>query len=36
MQTHPDPGNRIQAIEQWLNDHPDRSATLTRGNPLPH
>jgi predicted Zn-dependent protease len=36
MQTHPDPGNRIEAIQQWLADHPDRSAQLTRGNPLPH
>jgi beta-barrel assembly-enhancing protease len=35
LQTHPDPGNRIQAIEQWLADNPARSAQLTRGNSLP-
>jgi beta-barrel assembly-enhancing protease len=35
MQTHPDPGNRIEAINEWLQEHPDRAATLTRGNALP-
>jgi predicted Zn-dependent protease len=36
LSTHPDPGNRIEAIEQWLKDHPDRASSLTRGNELPH
>jgi predicted Zn-dependent protease len=34
LQTHPDPGNRIEAIEQWLTDNPDRSKELTRGKRL--
>jgi predicted Zn-dependent protease len=36
MQTHPDPGNRIEAIQQWLDEHPDRASTLTRGEPIRH
>jgi beta-barrel assembly-enhancing protease len=36
LQTHPDPGNRIQAIQQWLEDHPDRAANLTRGERIHH
>ena len=35
LQTHPDPGNRIQAIQQWLKDNPSESSRLTRGGPLP-
>jgi predicted Zn-dependent protease len=35
MQTHPDPGNRIQAIQDWLDQHPDRSKELIRGGALP-
>jgi predicted Zn-dependent protease len=35
MQTHPDPGNRIEAINEWLQENPDRSAQLTRGAKLP-
>jgi beta-barrel assembly-enhancing protease len=36
LQTHPDPGNRIQAIQDWLAANPDRSTELTRGSALPH
>ncbi len=36
LETHPDPGNRIDAIQQWLSQNPGRSKQLTRGNPLPH
>jgi predicted Zn-dependent protease len=35
LQTHPDPGNRIEAIQSWLADHPFIASQLTRGNPLP-
>ncbi|MDP9173299.1 MAG: M48 family metalloprotease [Planctomycetota bacterium] len=34
LQTHPDPGNRIEAIQEWLSANPDRSRELTRGNKL--
>jgi len=34
LQTHPDPGNRIEAIENWLKEHPFLAEQLTRGNPL--
>jgi predicted Zn-dependent protease len=34
LQTHPDPGDRIDSIEQWLRDHPLRSGQLTRGQSL--
>ena len=34
LSTHPDPGNRIEAIEQWLKEHPDQAKTMTRGRPL--
>ncbi len=35
LQTHPDPGNRSEAIEAWLQDHPFRAGQLSRGDPLP-
>jgi predicted Zn-dependent protease len=35
LQTHPDPGNRIEAIQQWLDQHPERAKDLTRGSQLP-
>jgi predicted Zn-dependent protease len=35
MQTHPDPGNRIEAIQTWLDAHPFQAPVLTRGGPLP-
>jgi predicted Zn-dependent protease len=35
LQTHPDPGNRIEAIESWMQDHPFRAQQLGRGDPLP-
>ncbi|HEX4054299.1 MAG TPA: M48 family metalloprotease [Tepidisphaeraceae bacterium] len=35
LETHPDPGNRIQAIESWMQDHPFIAPQLTRGDPLP-
>ena len=34
LATHPDPGNRIQAIEQWLREHPDRAKDMVRGRKL--
>ena len=34
MQTHPDPGDRIEKIEQWLNSHTDQSRGLSRGKRL--
>jgi predicted Zn-dependent protease len=36
LQTHPDPGNRIQAIQDWMQDHPFLAQQLTRGEALPH
>ncbi len=36
MQTHPDPGNRITAIQEWITNHPETAQSLTRGGPLPH
>lgn len=35
LQTHPDPGNRIEAIEDWIRDNPFRASQLTRGDQLP-
>jgi beta-barrel assembly-enhancing protease len=35
LETHPDPGNRSEAIEAWLQDHPFRAGQLSRGDPLP-
>ncbi|MBV8779917.1 MAG: M48 family metallopeptidase, partial [Phycisphaerae bacterium] len=35
MVTHPYPEHRIEAIEQWLKDHPQELSSLTRGRPLP-
>jgi len=35
LQTHPDPGNRIEAIQSWMTDHPFIASQLSRGNPLP-
>jgi beta-barrel assembly-enhancing protease len=35
LQTHPDPGNRIDAIETWMNDNPFQASQLARGSPLP-
>lgn len=35
LQTHPDPGNRADAIQQWLADHPFIAPQLSRGDPLP-
>ena len=35
LQTHPDPGNRAEAIENWMQDHPFRAGQLERGDPLP-
>jgi predicted Zn-dependent protease len=34
MVTHPYPEHRIEAIQQWLSDHPQELDHLTRGNPL--
>ena len=36
LSDHPDPGNRIQAIDQWLRDHPVEQQRLTQGRPVPH
>lgn len=36
LQTHPDPGNRIEAIQDWMQDHPFLAQQLTRGDQLPH
>jgi beta-barrel assembly-enhancing protease len=35
LQTHPDPGNRIEAIQSWMRDHPFIAQQLTRGDRLP-
>jgi len=35
LQTHPDPGNRAEAIQKWMDDHPYLAGQLTRGDPLP-
>ncbi|MGD0768166.1 MAG: M48 family metallopeptidase [Tepidisphaeraceae bacterium] len=35
LQTHPDPGNRIDAIENWLKEHPFLAEQLSRGDRLP-
>jgi beta-barrel assembly-enhancing protease len=35
LQTHPDPGNRIEAIQLWMADHQFVATQLSRGNPLP-
>ena len=35
LETHPDPGNRIEAIQKWLEDNPYLAQQLTRGEPLP-
>jgi beta-barrel assembly-enhancing protease len=35
LATHPDPGNRIEAIERWLREHPDEAKGMTRGRKLP-
>lgn len=35
LQTHPDPGNRIQAIQTWMADHQFIATQLSRGNALP-
>jgi beta-barrel assembly-enhancing protease len=35
MQTHPDPGNRIEAIQQWMTENPFIAGQLARGNALP-
>jgi predicted Zn-dependent protease len=34
LQTHPDPGNRIDAIENWLKEHPFLAEQLSRGEAL--
>jgi predicted Zn-dependent protease len=34
MVTHPYPEHRIEAIERWLNEHPDQAKGLTRGRKL--
>jgi predicted Zn-dependent protease len=34
LSTHPDPGNRIEAIERWLQEHPDDARNMTRGRPI--
>jgi predicted Zn-dependent protease len=34
MVTHPYPEHRIEAIGQWLKDHPAELSKLTRGRPL--
>ena len=35
LQTHPDPGNRIEAIETWVKRHPFLAEQLSRGQALP-
>jgi predicted Zn-dependent protease len=35
LQTHPDPGDRSEAIESWMQDHPFRAGQLSRGDALP-
>ena len=35
LQTHPDPGNRIEAIQEWMDEHPFDAGHVSRGNPLP-
>jgi predicted Zn-dependent protease len=35
LQTHPDPGDRADAIESWMQEHPFRAGELSRGDPLP-
>jgi predicted Zn-dependent protease len=34
LQTHPDPGNRIEAIETWMREHPFLAEQLSRGEAL--
>jgi predicted Zn-dependent protease len=34
LSTHPDPGNRIEAIESWLKEHPEDAKNMTRGRPI--
>ena len=34
MVTHPYPEHRIEAIQQWMQDHPQQLDQLTRGKPL--
>jgi beta-barrel assembly-enhancing protease len=36
LETHPDPGNRIEAIQDWMQEHPFLAQQLTRGDQLPH
>ena len=35
LETHPDPGNRIEAIDHWMQDNPYLASQLSRGDPLP-
>ena len=35
LQDHPDPGNRADAIQSWIQDHPYIAQQLLRGDPLP-
>jgi predicted Zn-dependent protease len=35
LEDHPDPGNRIEAIQAWLSENPYQAQQLTRGEPLP-
>lgn len=35
LQTHPDPGDRAEAIQNWISDHPFMASQLSRGNELP-
>jgi beta-barrel assembly-enhancing protease len=35
MVTHPYPEHRIEAIQQWLADHPEAAQQMSRGNALP-
>jgi predicted Zn-dependent protease len=35
LETHPDPGNRIEAIQKWLTENPYQAQQLTRGEQLP-
>lgn len=35
LQTHPNPGNRLEAINDWIKGHPDAARVANRGGPLP-
>jgi predicted Zn-dependent protease len=35
LQTHPHPADRMEAIKEWISEHPNQSTQYTRGDKLP-